>query len=82
MSNEERKKIEISESLERFIELYLEDGSILKVKPGAFLVQREEKRIDEEGNPSYYVQFIGPPVVVHVHSPPDLRQKFLSKPLR
>ena len=62
----------ISESIERWTELKLDDGSVLRVKPQVLKVIRAAGRYDQEGNPLYVIQ--GGQVMVVNNVPSHLRQ--------
>jgi hypothetical protein len=49
-------KVPIAESTERWTDLKLEDGTVLRVKPAIISVIRVDNRYDQEGNPLYVVQ--------------------------
>jgi hypothetical protein len=46
----------LTESVERWTELKLEDGSVLRVKPLITNILRVDGRYDPEGNPFYVIQ--------------------------
>jgi hypothetical protein len=45
--------VPIKESTERWSEITLEDGAILRIKPNVMSVTRVEGHYDQEGNPMY-----------------------------
>lgn len=49
-------RVSIQESTERWSEMTLEDGTVLRVKPAIVSVIRVDNRFDPEGNPMYAVQ--------------------------
>jgi hypothetical protein len=49
-------EIPIIETVERWTEIRLEDGSVLKIKPVVMAVTRIEGQFDPEGNPMYAVR--------------------------
>lgn len=55
MTNQPGTVVDIEESTERFSEVKLKDGTIIKLKPVVFEVVRLEKW-DSEGNPIYNVR--------------------------
>jgi hypothetical protein len=71
MGDIEGRSVAISESTERWTELKLEDGSILRVKPAIVRVIRADDKYDQEGNPIYVIQ--GGQVMVVGSSPEHLR---------
>ena len=68
----EGSNVGIAESTERWTELKLEDGSVLRVKPTIVRVIRAENKYDQEGNPLYVIQ--GGQVMVVSSAPDHLRQ--------
>ncbi|MDR3678265.1 MAG: hypothetical protein P4N24_22485 [Acidobacteriota bacterium] len=52
----EGERIPITESTERWTDLKLEDGTVLRVKPAIISVIRVDNRYDQEGNPMYAIQ--------------------------
>jgi hypothetical protein len=66
-------EIPIEESLERWSELKLEDGSILRVKMAVVSVSRVQGMWDPQGNPFYMVNMS--PVMAVVEAPEHLRKK-------
>jgi uncharacterized OB-fold protein len=46
-------EVSITESVERWSEVRLEDGSVLRVKPNVIGVVRVDGQYDQEGNPLY-----------------------------
>lgn len=49
-------QIDIEESIERFSELKLRDGTILKVKMSVIEAIRLDDKKDEDGNPTYILK--------------------------
>jgi hypothetical protein len=49
-------EVGLIESVERWTELKLEDGSVLRVKPVIMTVLRIEGHYDNQGNPMYGIQ--------------------------
>jgi hypothetical protein len=49
-------EIQLTESIERWTELKLEDGSVLRVKPVVTAVVRIDGHYDPQGNPMYAIQ--------------------------
>jgi hypothetical protein len=68
----EGRPVSITESTERWTELQLEDGSVLRVKPQIVKVLRADNRYDQEGNPIYVIQ--GGQIMVVSSAPEHLRQ--------
>ena len=64
-------EVAIEESLERWTEITLEDGSILRVKPVVLTVLRATDEYDKEGNPLYSVK-LNP--VMTVSAPEELKK--------
>ena len=46
-------EVPITESTERWTELHLEDGSVLRVKPNVLSAIRIDGKFDPDGNPMY-----------------------------
>jgi hypothetical protein len=46
-------EVSISESTERWSEIHLEDGSVLRVKPNVLAAVRVDSQFDQDGNPVY-----------------------------
>jgi hypothetical protein len=57
-------EVPITESIERWTELKLEDGSVLRIKPNVLSATRIENMWDPEGNPMYAVKALNSMVVV------------------
>jgi hypothetical protein len=66
-------EVPIEESLERWSELKLEDGSTLRVKMTVISVSRIQGMWDPQGNPLYMVNMS--PVMAVVEAPEHLRKK-------
>ena len=49
-------EIQIAESVERWTEITLEDGSVIRIKPVILKVLRAIDEYDQEGNPMYSVK--------------------------
>ena len=64
--------IDIDESTEKFSEVKLKDGTILKVKVVAFEAVRIDDQWDQEGNPMYVLK--SQTVVSVSESPQHLRE--------
>ncbi len=71
--NVEGRDVDISESTERFSELRLEDGTILRVKPSVLQVTRLVEQWDPEGNPIYVVRSQN--LVLVSEAPAELKRK-------
>lgn len=65
-------EIPVSESLERWSELSLEDGTTLLVKQVVTSVVRAEDIFDPDGNPMYYLKCA--PIVTIKKAPDHLRR--------
>jgi hypothetical protein len=66
-------EVPVEESLERWSELKLEDGSILRVKMTVLSVSRVIGEWDPQGNPFYMVNMS--PIIAVVEAPEHLRKK-------
>lgn len=64
-------EVPVRESVERWTEITLEDGSVLKIKPVVLSVVRAENSYDQEGNPLYSVKINQ---VMTVSAPDNLRK--------
>ena len=64
--------VEVTQSIERFSEINLEDGSTLRMKPVVTEVIRLDGQWDKDGNPAYVVKSTN--VLVVVDSPPNLKK--------
>lgn len=62
----------VDESVERWTELKLADGSVLRLKPQVIRVIRANGKYDPEGNPLYVVQ--GGQMMVVTSVPAHLKQ--------
>lgn len=60
------------ESVERWTELRLEDGTVLRIKPVVMSISRLEGQYDPDGNPMYAVQ--AGQTMTMVSSPEHLRR--------
>ena len=65
--------VDVEESTERFSEVRLGDGTILKTKLTVVEVVRLDDEWDNDGNPAYVVKSAN--VVTVSESPPELRKK-------
>ena len=65
--------VEVEEALERYSEVRLSDGSILKVKTSVIEAIRLMGKYDNNGNPVYLVNSHNSVIVSE--SPPELRSK-------
>lgn len=68
----EATPVSVDESVEKWTELKLSDGSVLRIKPQVIRVLRAEAKFDPEGNPLYIVQ--GGHVMVVTSVPAHLKQ--------
>ncbi len=66
-------EVGVRESTERWSEVTLEDGSVLRLKPSVFAAIRIEGEWDPEGNPMYAVK-AGQVLVIN-SAPEHLRRK-------
>lgn len=64
--------VSVDESVERWTELRLADGSVLRLKPQVIRVIRANGKYDPEGNPLYVVQ--GGQMMVVTSVPAHLKQ--------
>jgi hypothetical protein len=69
----EAVEVPVEESLERWSELKLQDGSILRVKMTVLSVRRIQGLWDAQGNPFYSVD--AAPVIAIIDAPERLRKK-------
>ncbi len=65
-------EVGVSESTERWSEVTLEDGTILRVKPSVLSAVRVDGQYDPDGNPAYLIK--AQQVVMVVSSPEHLRK--------
>jgi hypothetical protein len=65
-------EVPIKESTERWTDIQLEDGTVLRVKPNVVSVVRLDGKYDKEGNPSYGIRSIQTVTIVSV--PEHLRE--------
>ncbi len=72
MGDVEGTEVPLAESVERWTELKLEDGSVLRVKPVITAIIRLDGRYDPQGNPMYAIQ--GAHTMVIGSVPDHLRQ--------
>lgn len=72
--------VPLIESVERWSELKLEDGTVLRVKPLITSVIRLDGRYDPQGNPMYAIQ--GGQTVAFGHVPEHLRQSGPKNPTK
>jgi hypothetical protein len=74
LNNEEVEciKVTIIESVERFSQIRLDDGTILNIKATPQEVSRVENRFDQSGNPIYVVKSNN---IINVHSSPLTQER-------
>jgi len=72
MGNVEGFDVPIKESVERWTDLNLEDGSVLRVKSSVLKVIRADGKFDPQGNPMYVIQ--ASHVMVVASTPEHLRE--------
>ncbi|MBU4485149.1 hypothetical protein KKA47_06990 [bacterium] len=65
--------IVIDESNERWSEIKLKDGAVLRIKFSVIQIIKVEGEFDEQGNPVYVVK--GAPMITVVSLPDELRKK-------
>jgi hypothetical protein len=68
--------VQITESIDRWTEIKLEDGTTLRVKPVVISAARLDGRFDPQGNPMYIVQAQSAMTVI---APDHLRQPASAK---
>jgi uncharacterized OB-fold protein len=66
-------EVGIKETIERWTEVNLEDGSVLRIKPVVVAVVRIDGQYDAEGNPMYAVR--GGQALALVSVPESLKRK-------
>jgi hypothetical protein len=62
-------EVPIVESVERFTDITLEDGAIIRIKPMVVGVIRADGQWDQDGNPIYALR--GGPTLMSIVSVPD-----------
>jgi hypothetical protein len=65
-------EVGVSESTEKWSEVTLEDGTILRVKPSVLSAVRVDGQYDPDGNPAYLIK--AQQVVMVASSPEHLRK--------
>ena len=70
-------QVPILESVERWSEIKLEDGSVLRVKPNVIAVARVNDQWDGSGNPIYAVRTQD--MIVVASAPEELRRPTVIK---
>jgi hypothetical protein len=68
---EEATEVLVKESIERWTELTLEDGSTLLLKAQPVVIARLNNKYDAEGRPLYWIQ-TATPVIKYKHIPDEL----------
>jgi hypothetical protein len=68
----EGNEVPITESTERWTELHLEDGAIIRVKPNVLSAIRVDGQYDQDGNPMYALK--GSQTMTIVSVPDHLRK--------
>lgn len=71
-------EVGLTESVERWTELRLEDGTVLRVKPMVMTITRLDGRYDPQGNPMYAIQ--GGQTMMVASTPDHLRQGAAKTP--
>jgi hypothetical protein len=74
---QEATEVPVKESTERWTEVTLEDGTILRIKPVVLSAIRVENQYDQEGNPLYQLKVNQ---LMTVASAPDHLRKGAEKP--
>ena len=69
----EGRDVDVIESTERFSELRLEDGTILRIKPNVLKVTRLVEQWDSDNNPIYVVR--SQSIVLVSEAPADLKRR-------
>ena len=69
-----KTNVPIRHTVERYIEIHLDDGTILNFKPTITRVDRYVDQWDQENNPIYVIHN-GPNVVGVQHVPGDMKRK-------
>jgi hypothetical protein len=70
-------EVAVTESTERWTELHLEDGTVMRVKPNVISAIRIADRYDQEGNPMYAMR--GGQIAMVVSAPEHLRKQTKGK---
>ncbi len=65
-------EVPIVQSTERWSEVTLEDGSVLRVKPNVISAVRIDNQYDQDGNPAYLIRTSQTMAVAS--APPNLRK--------
>jgi len=65
-------EVSVTESVDRWSEIKLDDGTVLRIKPLVISVTRVDGRYDPQGNPMYAVQ--GTQTMIVGSAPEHLRQ--------
>lgn len=65
-------EVSVNQVSERWNEYFIDDGSVLKLKPVVTKVYRIDNEYDAEGNPVYFAQSTN---VLTVSAPDDLKRK-------
>lgn len=65
-------EVQVRESNDRWSEVTLEDGTVMRVKPNVMSAVRLDGQYDPDGNPMYGIK--AAPVVTIVSSPDHLRK--------
>jgi len=70
-------EVPIQQSIERWTEITLEDGAVIRIKPMIVGVIRVDGQWDQEGNPVYALR--GGPNIMSIVSVPDHLKKMAGK---
>jgi hypothetical protein len=65
-------EVEVSESTERWSDVTLQDGTVIRIKPSVLSAIRIDGQYDPEGNPAYAVKAQN--MITIVSSPDHLRK--------
>ncbi len=68
----EAMEVSVTESTERWSDITLEDGTVLRVKPNVLSVHRAIDKYDDDGNPLYVLK--SAQVMMVSSTPPNLRK--------
>jgi hypothetical protein len=77
MAMVEGSEVAVRESTERWTEITLEDGTVMRVKPTIFSAIRITGRYDNEGNPMYAMK--GGQAIAIVSVPDSLKKQTTGK---
>lgn len=72
-------EVAIQESTERWSEVQLEDGTVIRVKPMVLSAVRIQGQYDADGNPAYSIKLTP---VVHIIAPDLLKNNATAGPVQ